>query len=148
MKKLCVIILLSLSGCSAYFRDIEIEKDCYEPFDQKVSEFFHQSQNGDVFVWEVPEGYVDAEFFKKNYIQGNLIPDNYTSSNVIISAQSNIKLTGRIFKFWPSWAEYHIGGGRKNIQLEASINGKNYLIFDSYIPKTLKESIINRCKFN
>jgi len=148
MNKLWLLALFILSGCSAGFRDQQIETNCFTPFETESWQFF-STDKGDAYIWLIDiEGRgADDPFLLKNGIKGYVLPDMATSPMEQLESRTKFQFTGRVFRNWPSWAEYYIGGGRKNINLEVTINNQNYLIFEMYIPSRLSSQLQKRCTF-
>jgi hypothetical protein len=89
----------------------------------------------------------DTPFLVKNGIKGHLLANKITSPMKEINSKAKLTFTGRVFKKWPNWAEYYIGGSRKNIAIEVTVEGNNYLVFGSDIPWYLSQKLSKRCKF-
>lgn len=141
--------MVFLSGCSAIFSDQKVEENCFPEFTVKAGEFFEVLQNNRAYIWPIGgEGDDSAgtPFLVKNGINGFLLPDE-TMSSSSISSSEKLRFTGRVFKKWPNWGEYYIGSGRKNIKLEVVAKGKKYLVFNMYIPNSLKSKLQQRCTF-
>ena len=108
-------------------------------------------ENDKAYIWPIGganDDGVDTPFLVKNGINGFLLPINSSMLKESISSRTKLIFTGRVYKKRPNWGEYYIGGSRKNIQLEVTINGKSYLIFEMYIPNYLKGKLSKSCTFN
>ncbi|WP_156836620.1 hypothetical protein [Marinobacter daepoensis] len=150
MKLYSVLPLLFLAGCSAMLSDQEIEADCFPAFNQEVKNFFKELHNSRAYVWSiggVNDDSADTPFLVENGINGFLLSEKITSPMEILGEEEKLYFTGRVFKKWPSWGEYYIGGGRKNIKIEVFSKGNGYLVFDSDIPGSIKNELPNRCTF-
>lgn len=133
------------------FSDQEIQADCFPAFTQETWQVFDLLETDKAYIWSVGginDNGTDTPFLVKNGISGFLLPDKITMPMESISSKAKLTFTGRVYKKWPSWGEYYIGGSRKNIQLEVTVEGNNYLVFDPYIPRHLKEKLSKKCTFD
>ena len=144
--------MLFLSGCSAMFKDNQIEENCFYSFSQNVGQFFDVSQGEQAYIWTiggVGDDGSDTPFLVNNGINGYILTKQvYLSTDTnIISSKVKLNFTGRVFKKWPSWFSYYVGGTRKSISLEVVVEDKAYLIFEYYMSKELKDKLEPRCTF-
>lgn len=140
-------MLITLSGCATSIKQ-EIETHCLSPFTQETQEFFEILDKDKAYIWAIhKERGESAPFLVKNGIKGYLLPNNSSNSDQSIKATSMLTVTGRVYKYTPSWAGANIGGSRKNIQLEVVVEGNNYLVFDLYIPSYLQKKLAKKCTF-
>jgi hypothetical protein len=150
MKKTFILILLLLTACSPLFSNQEIESDCFLKFNSTPLEIFSSlSTDSDAFLWlAIHGGNTEHIFLKKNNIQGYLMPENITLDMAHVDNTIDLAFTGRVFKLSPDWSHHHIGGGRKNINLEVEILGKQYLLMEQFINIDLKLNLPKRCQFS
>ncbi len=151
MKQISVILVIFfVTGCSAIFSDQQIENNCFPSFEQDAGQFFTSVKNDTAYIWSIGgihDDGADTPFLVKNGINGFLMPENITMSMKPVNSSAKLHFTGRVFKKWPNWGGYYIGGSRKNIKLEVTVEGKNYLVFEMYIPGYLKSKLPSQCSF-
>ncbi|MFT5452941.1 MAG: hypothetical protein ACI9N9_002439 [Enterobacterales bacterium] len=150
LKKVFILFFLSLTACTPFFSNQEIESDCFPKYISNPLDIFSSlSSDSDAFLWLLTHGGDDNNtFLTKNDIKGFLMPENITRSMDHIDNTVEVSFTGRVFKLWPNWADYNIGGGRKNLNLEVSIKGKQYLLMEQFINIDLKLNLSKRCLFS
>ena len=132
------------------FSDQEIEADCFPTSNQTVKSFFKELNENRAYIWSiggVNDDAADTPFLVENGINGFLLPKKITSPMEVVVGEEKLYFTGRVFKKWPSWGEYYIGGGRKNIKIEVFTKGNGYLVFQNDIPNSIKNELPNRCTF-
>jgi hypothetical protein len=136
------------------FKDKQIEENCFYSFSQDVGQFFDVSQSEQAYIWPiggVGDDGSDTPFLVNNGINGYILTKQVflsTDTNIISSkSKSKLNFTGRVFKKWPSWFEYYVGGDRKRINFEVVYEDKAYLIFEYYMSKELKDTLEPRCTF-
>lgn len=80
-------------------------------------------------------------------VMGFVVEYDIVADALPLADDGVLNFTGNVYKFWPSWAEKHIGGGQKNIQLEVELAGQTYLVF-SEIPRNERFPVLaHRCEF-
>ncbi len=149
LKKVFVLFLL-LTACTPFFSKKEIESDCFPKYNSTPLEIFSLlSSDSDAFLWLLTHGGSDNNtFLIQNDIKGFLMPENITRSMEHIDNTIEVLFTGRIFKLWPNWANYNIGGGRKNLSFEVSIQGEQYLLMEQFFDIDLKLNLPKRCQLS
>ena len=150
MSKLLLLFPLLLCSCTPFFSNQEIESACFVQYDSTpLGVFYSRSRDNQAFLWLLNHGGDDNNnFLKENKIKGYLMPQNITGGMKGLDYSTAITFTGRIFKLWPNWGAYNIGGVRKNLHLEVSINGEQYLLMENYINIDLKINLPKRCQFS
>ena len=150
LKKVFVLFFLLLTACTPFFSNQEIGSDCFPKYNSTPLEIFSSlSSDNEAFIWLLTHGGSDNNtFLTKNDIKGFLMPENITSSMEHIDNTVEVIFTGRIFKLSPNWAEYNIGGGRKNLNLEVLIQGEQYLLMEQFFDIDLKLNLPKRCQFS
>jgi len=130
------------------FSKQEVEADCFPASNQTVNSFFKELHENRAYIWSiggVNDDAADTPFLVANGINVFLLPEKINSPMEIIVGEEKLYFTGRVFKKWPSWGEYYIGGGRINIKVEVLAKGNSYLVFQSDIPNSIKNELQNRC---
>lgn len=132
------------------FSNQEIEAECFPAFNQNVKGFFKGLHENRAYIWTIGginDDSADTPFLIENGINGFLLPTKITSPMKVVEEEEHLYITGRVYKKWPNWGEYYIGGGRKHINIEVAAKGNSYLVFQSDIPKSIKNKLPNRCTF-
>ncbi|WP_339374282.1 hypothetical protein [Vibrio metschnikovii] len=98
-------------------------------------------------IWKIIGKNAGDDFLKENEILGFVVDSDFSSFMEPLVDREVLKFTGRVYKFWPSWPEKYLGGGRKNIQYEVLIGYDKYLIFDERPRNKRIPSVEKRCDF-
>jgi hypothetical protein len=149
MNKVFLLCLLLLSSCTPLFSEQEIESNCFNKYDTTPLDIFSSlPSDSDAFLWLLKHGGSENNSFLINsQINGYLMPENITMDMEHVINQTVVTITGRVFKLWPSWGEFNIGGGRKSLNIEVLIKGKKYLLMEQFINIDLKLNLPKRCQF-
>lgn len=149
MKFILILVLVSISGCSAFFSDIQLEENCFSPYSVKAEELFDLNDNEILYI-EPLYGHGDTEIFYNKYdFKGFLLyQPKLIAANTIIDSAALVLFTGNIIKMWPSWGEYYIGDGRKHVSFEIIIQNEKYIFMGHLMPTEFIESMPARCNFD
>ncbi|WP_217557902.1 hypothetical protein [Vibrio metschnikovii] len=142
-KWICVVgcISLLMYSCS---RKQDIQDDCFQPFSILATDYFGTKEPQ---RWKIIGKNAGDDFLKENEILGFVVDSDFSSFMEPLVDREVLKFTGRVYKFWPSWPEKYLGGGRKNIQYEVLIGYDKYLIFDERPRNKRIPSVEKRCDF-
>ncbi|MCJ8294651.1 MAG: hypothetical protein MJK15_09615 [Colwellia sp.] len=128
-----------------------MKTNCYTSFTQEAWNFFDIPENSNIYIWPIGgenDDGADTPFLVEHEIKGYVLPDNISMFKKFINSKVKLNFTGRVYKKKPDWAEKNLGGSKESIHIEVTIEGNNYLIFDMYIPKHIKEKLSKKCTFN
>lgn len=95
----CVVLMYSCS------RKERIESGCFQPFSVLATEYFGTNEPQ---RWEIVGRNAGDEFLLKNGILGFVVERNFVQNMKPLSEKGLLKFTGRVCKFWPSWAEKYL----------------------------------------
>ncbi|MCL1038388.1 hypothetical protein L2750_14740 [Shewanella submarina] len=148
MKKIILLSLLLVS-CTDIISDQVIESECFPSFKVTPLDLFPPSPyNQGAFVWLLSGEGNGHDFKMDNGIVGYLMPIKNTMFMKSIGNSHEFTVTGRVLKEWPNWAESHIGGSKRNVNLELSDGKNKYLLMEAYINPELKDNLPERCSFS
>ena len=138
---LLVTGLLFLTGC---YKKYAFETNCFDPFSIEATEYFDAPSP---HIWPLRRSNTQAAELVDSGVMGFVVEYDIVADALPLADDGVLNFTGNVYKFWPSWAEKHIGGGQKNIQLEVELAGQTYLVF-SDIPRNERFPVLaHRCEF-
>ncbi|MGM0769068.1 MAG: hypothetical protein ACQEV6_13680 [Pseudomonadota bacterium] len=141
MVSLLVMGSLPLTGC---YRKYAIETNCFEPFSIEATEYFDAPSP---HIWPLRRSNAQAAALLDSGVMGFIVEYDIVSDALPLSDDGVLTFSGNVYKFWPGWAEMHIGGGRKNLQLEVEMADRTYLVF-SDTPRNERFPVLaHHCEF-
>ncbi|HHF3021678.1 TPA: hypothetical protein ACPJ0R_004755, partial [Vibrio diabolicus] len=134
-------IALLIYSCS---RKQDIQDDCFQSFSILATDYFGTNEPQ---IWKIIGKNAGDDFLKENEILGYVVERDFSSYMEPLANKEILKFTGRVYKFWPSWPQKHLGGGRKNIQYEVLIDHGKYLVLDKRSRNKHIPLVEKRCDF-
>ncbi|GAM56897.1 hypothetical protein JCM19231_2045 [Vibrio ishigakensis] len=98
------------------------------------------------YIWKLGDYNGDDDLIAQGIV-GYLTP-HYIGTNDKVDKQATaVKITGRVFKITPSWAEINIGQSEKQLALEVIVLGERYLLFEPEWKRQYFNKLPKRCIF-